>query len=314
MAKILVLLLVIGAIIMVSMQIMDSGSGSGNWRPRRDRVMRSEQERAQVDAQREITAAHVFQFVSRAIDDGRDVPGVGRFSLLQPEHWSKDGMTINDTSSDLEECRELAEIRSQAILQERFPAEAAEALAARLALEAERHYKMFKIGDQVNFLIRGGVGPGSAVAGMLVDVTEERVRVGSRLINRVDLDDDAQARIYPDVNERVKKNYVIMHSAREQAIRANRLDEIRHEVYPPIFATAGFIPDVTTANSDWQSGRVDAWIAPRMLAEKVQAALLTEASRRYFRENMAGRGYVFTNAGAGVQEWVPERVLRQQSR
>ncbi|MDD4539914.1 MAG: hypothetical protein PHT80_12925 [Lentisphaeria bacterium] len=314
MAKILVVLLVIGAIIMVSMHIMDSGSGTSDWRPRRDRVMRAEQERAQVDAQREITAAHVFQFVSRAIADGRDVTDVGRFSLLQPEQWSQDGVTINDTSCDLEECSDLAEIRSQAILQERFPAEPAEAMTARLALEAERQYAMYKIGDRVNFVIRGGIGPGSTVEGMLIDVTEERVRVGSRLINRIDMDDETQARFYTDVNERVKKNVVIMQSAREQAIRANRLDEIRCEVYPPVFTAAGFIPDVTTANSDWHSGRADAWIAPKALAEKVQAALLTEASWRYFRENMAGRGYVFTNAGAGVQEWVPERVLRKLSR
>jgi len=312
MGKILLLLLVIGAIIMVSMQIMDSGSG--DWRPRRDRAVQTERDRAETAAQNAITADDVCQFIARAIDEGRDVPGVGRFSILQPDHWSKDGLAINDTTSDLEQCRALAESRAQALLQERYPAETAEAMTWRLALEAERHYKMYKVGDKVSFVIRDGVGASSNVEGMLLDVADDRVRVGSRLINRIDIDEETQARLYADVNERMKKTYVIMQSAREQAVRANRLDEIRRVVYPPVFAAAGFIPDVTSTNSDWQSGRMDAWIAPRTLAEKVKAVLQAEESKKRFQENMTDRGFVFTNAGDGRPEWVPKRVLRKQHR
>jgi hypothetical protein len=289
-------------------------SSPSDWRPRRDRMVQEEHERAEIDAQREIDDAYVFDYVAQAIEEKRDIPGLARFSMLRAEHWSEDGQSVRDCDADREACGKEAERRSRERFQERYPAALIEASIERLTKEAEERFALYKLGDKVSFVIRGGRGPGSRVEGTFIELLEERLRIGNRLINRMDLDEETEARFYVEVHERVKRNYLIVQKAREQAILENRMDDIRQELYPPIFIEAGFIPDVTIANSDWRSGRLDTWITPQMLADKLQSTLQAQTRTRLFQENMARSGYVFADPGSGTAEWIPERVLRQQER
>lgn len=136
----------------------------------------------------------------------------------------------------------------------RSAAEAVESLAPRLAQlvnnkhpksareniirTAEERYGMYRKGDHVSFVLRGGVGAKTQVSGVVYDIGEERVHVGSRWFLLEDLPKPVRERFQPDEAQVNIRRYVETRLARFESARKTYARGVRRQ----LMAREGYVP------------------------------------------------------------------------
>lgn len=176
----------------------------------------------------------------------------------------------------------------------------------RVAAEIEQKFRMFKVGDLVNFTVRGGRGTNTSIDGTVQKITAERIRIGQRWIHRDDIPEEYQALFYEEVNAKLRKE----HEEREQRVYDAKVDnykfEERQERLPGELLKAFYVPDRRQKNASLKNPNPEAWISREetvnllyavmrkavgdKLRKEITEAKFTEAEYEYVKE---------------LKEWMP---------
>lgn len=207
-----------------------------------------------------------------------------------------------------------------------------QSLTASFGGEAEKRYRLYKVGDRVQFVIRGGRGMHTRVRGRLRHVTKRRVHVDERWIVRSDMDEEDLARFDPELSAIMKEKYVRVQTLRWLFKREDLKLEFEQQLIPKALREAGYVlsaaPSAQDADLAETGGKEDAeareegteraesidpedWVsAEEVFGKQFQAAL--EKKRRELRKEVqeevfTEHDYVYVTA-EGV--WVPRAVRR----
>lgn len=144
-----------------------------------------------------------------------------------------------------------------------------------LTEEGQKKYVMVKVVDgqpkpEVSFKLRGGKGVNTRVGGKLHQVTAERLRVGSRWINRMDLDDETSAMFYEDVNERFVKEYVQLEQRKYSAALENFKADWVMYLLPDELMADGYIPTSYMVKPEQrESPNLKVWISRKEFLQNI---------------------------------------------
>jgi hypothetical protein len=193
------------------------------------------------------------------------------------------------------------EKRIDAEAKKRFP----EAERMKFAKEAAKIYQLYKVGENISFTIRGGVGTNTNVSGKLYQVTELRIRVGSRWIVRSDISKETAAHFYADVSEHFQQRYIRVknhrYDAKIDAFKRSR----RKDLIPKALAAAGYI--VKPSRSKKSIKPAD-WVAKSDVVEylykRKRKAYKAKIQRQITEEVFAANGFLFV---AEQNEWMPKK-------
>ncbi|MBO7742014.1 MAG: hypothetical protein J6S21_05615 [Victivallales bacterium] len=209
----------------------------------------------------------VCDYITRSIADNVVLPGGADFRKLRGTEWIA---PIPHPALTMKQVRQAAEEAVQAEIEAHFSPEYQQEFRQKAAREAAEKFRMLTKGDSVDFVIRNGVGVGSQVTGKLTEVAAGYIRVGSRLITRMDIPQEVQARLWQNSHEEAIKEYC---SQRELALQADlkfaRIDAEK-KLYPDFYRKNGYVPDIFNPVSS-PDKVVDAhWISKRELYDKIQ--------------------------------------------
>lgn len=176
----------------------------------------------------------------------------------------------------------------------------------RVAQEIEQKFKMYGVGDHVQFVIRGGRGTNANVEGAVQKITAERVRVGLRWIHRNDIPEDYQALFYEEVNAKLRKEY----EEREQRVYDARVDnykfEQRQERLPGELLKAFYVPDRRKQNASLKNPNPEAWISREetvnLLYAAMRKAVGDQLRKKITEEKFAEAEYEYVKE---LKEWMP---------
>lgn len=162
--------------------------------------------------------------------------------------------------------------------------------------EAEEKYALWKKGDEVSFLIRGGRGRTPSVTGTLRHVSPTRVQVDNRWVARQDIDRKTLARLDPDIHESVVNAQVRKKSITRQIDRERLYDEAYPTLGKSLMEESHYVR--------WK-GR---WVAADELFEKAleyhRRKLAKEIRPDIEREVFTKNDYVQSDG-----QWVPKGLL-----
>lgn len=161
---------------------------------------------------------------------------------------------------------------------------------------AEEQYELWKEGEQVSFVIRGGRGPNTLVEGRLRHVGVERVQVGNRWISRSDIDEETLARLDPQIHQDVVEAYVRRKAMTRQLARERLFEEKYPEHGKRLMKESNYV--------QWKGQ----WMPAVELFEKAleyhRGTLADEIRPRIEQEIFGENGYVQREG-----EWVPKNLL-----
>ena len=177
--------------------------------------------------------------------------------------------------------------------------------------EAEAKYKMWQRNDDVEFVIREGIGTDTTVKGKLYEVSSERVKVfPRRTVNFRDLNDETKARLYKFYHDKEVEEYVANANRRyDTQIEGYKMDE-REKRLPGSYLKSGYIPNLTTIIENgvvnkrrlglrMESPNPDHWVSRKDYVNDVYKALREETAARLKDEEanrvFKAKGYMKVN-------------------
>ncbi len=191
--------------------------------------------------------------------------------------------------------------------------------------EAADKYRMYKIGEEVSFPIRGGLGPNAVVKGRFIELTQMRVRVGTRTILRDDIAPEVQAHFWEDVNEEFRTRYIRVQNAQYDAKIAEFKKQKRETMLPEALRAARYLhapkeqldllrralqlPDPSTRKGERELAE---WFPEHDILEMVYAkrreAREAEVKDKITEQVFMSNGYeLVENEMDGTKEWMPKK-------
>jgi hypothetical protein len=171
---------------------------------------------------------------------------------------------------------------------------------AEFVATAEGMYKPVKVGESIEFTLRGGVGPNARVAGRVMRVSAERLQVGTRWIATRDVEDDVLARLLPEVRTKKIEEYVERETRRYRVQRDRVAEEARTRLTPKEMKAAGYVP--------MQEGKKTVWVPAKAVydaeLERRQKVAAETARKRLEPELFKASQYQFYE-----NEWMPRAVV-----
>ncbi|OGV89382.1 MAG: hypothetical protein A3K19_33820 [Lentisphaerae bacterium RIFOXYB12_FULL_65_16] len=162
----------------------------------------------------------------------------------------------------------------------------------KLGAETREKFRVFKVGDRVSFRTMAPLGKDAPVDGILVAVSEQKIHVGSRWIDRGDVPEEIQARFYPDLAARAADQYVKAKLAAVKKAREAYAAAGHRKLTPIFFGNAGYAQHPDTG----------AWTASQevieLLRERKIAAITTEIG--------TARGYILKDG-----QWTKKTFLEK---
>ncbi len=148
----------------------------------------------------------------------------------------------------------------------------------RIEEEAEEKFQGYKVGQRVAFLqLRGSRGANAYIENKLLRaINEERIMIGNRYVIREDLSEEDQAKFYPDVRERLKKNYIESNKRKIDAEVASRISELCYQNTPVKFLEENYIPDITKPTASLRSAKPEYWIAKKTFIDRFSSELVRQ--------------------------------------
>ena len=121
---------------------------------------------------------------------------------------------------------------------------------------AEERYGMYRKGDRVSFVLRGGVGAQTQVSGIVYNIGEERVHVGSRWFLLEDLPKPVRERFQPDKAQANVRRYVQARLARFERAR----DAYERGVRRQLMARDGYVPVNDNKGAETEAPTQPDWV------------------------------------------------------
>lgn len=250
--------------------------GEGNWQ-----------------AERAALQAKVNQRVGQLIDQELTKQTVAKFLGL--------GWPVAPPTARKDEIVKRIEEEVEEEARAKFP----EARRSEFAKEAEEKFRVFQPGDLVpEFQLGRTVGTNTIVReGSLYQVTEQRIRVGSRWLIRDDLTEEMQARFYEDLSDDYKRRYInVKNNQYNESIRLFKRDELAKRL-PQALLRAGYFP---RGRENMTSIDPNNWLARTEIVDMLYAArrkqLEANLAPRVAKEVFEASGYEFV---AENKEWMP---------
>lgn len=190
------------------------------------------------------------------------------------------------------------EKRVQEAVDRKYPLEEAR---QRYEKEAEKEYTMYEKGDKVSFVLRGGIGRGSAVVDEpFIEKTESRVHCGRRWVIREDMSRETQARFYKDVNKQMQERYVRVQMIQYKNKRERYADRVRRRLIFQEFPEANYI----------YNKRQKYWIAKKELLDKA-VAHHRKQKRRKIKPKIEEQVFKANNYVLKDGQWMPQGVAAE---
>ena len=185
---------------------------------------------------------------------------------------------------------------------------------------AETKYHLYKINDRVPILvIRNGRGAGSTIENKrLRGVTDLQIQLGNRFIIRDDISPEDQAMFYPEVNERLKQDYITNRVGQVWAEVDNMIRQECLENTPMEFLAANYVPDISKPNASLRTAKPEYWIPKKQFVAAfrkkiieqrvilyINRTLPTVMRTQYPEDKYGPLFYVQTEDGTAM-EWIDE--------
>ncbi|OGV67470.1 MAG: hypothetical protein A3K18_29125 [Lentisphaerae bacterium RIFOXYA12_64_32] len=176
----------------------------------------------------------------------------------------------------------------------------------RYKKDAAEKYKLFQPGDEVEFVIRGGVGPNTNVKGKLREVQAGAILINnpSRRIARTDIEEETLARFYADLSEKyIERDLRVKMIHRNNNIEGTT-KELQLKYYPQAYREAGYVP---RRKEFAKSIKPEYWVAKSDVLdhfyEKEKAAKIDEITGQIRQDVFTEAGWIFNEK---LGEWTPK--------
>jgi hypothetical protein len=160
----------------------------------------------------------------------------------------------------------------------------------RLGAEAQAKYRVYKVGERVSFRTMAPLGKDAPVEGMLIAVSEAKIHVGNRWINRNDVPEEVQARFYPELASRAADRYVKTRLAQVRQAREAYAAAGYRKLTPAFFRDAGYALHPDTG----------AWTAATEIVDLLRARKIEAIAT----DVCTARGYVLKDG-----KWVKKTLI-----
>ncbi|MGN0867121.1 MAG: hypothetical protein ACI4SG_05540 [Oligosphaeraceae bacterium] len=252
-------------------------------------------------------ASQIPQLARRRIKD----PKLGDFSLLRIPgiilDWEKNynrtpPKSLQDIVEDVAiEAEEEAEAQLRPEEQKR-----------QIRLFAEEHFVMVKLKEKVSLVLRGGHGTSVEIVNQPFNgANDEYVVLGTRQVIKEDLDPDDQARFYPEINAKMKEDYIRNNLGKVDADMASRIDKYIYDNTAKEFRANYYVPDISKPTASLRTAKPEFWIPMKDFVEKVRATYVDRMVEQYkiteFPQWMQQQGYYLVDKEDKTgKEWVDE--------
>lgn len=174
--------------------------------------------------------------------------------------------------------------------------------------EAADKYRMYEVGEEVSFSIRGGMGPNALVKGRLYEKTKQRIKAGSRFVLRTDMDAETQSHFWEDVNEDFRKRHIRVQNTQYDAKISAFKEEQRETKLPEALRAAHYIRDPKKP----KSLKLSDWVAEADVLDffykKQSEAYEAEVKPKITEQVFVSNGYeLVEDTINGTKEWMPKK-------
>ncbi len=261
----------------VALSVLLAGCSRQEAETPEEKAAREAREAVEKATRTSVTDEMALRFIDEKLKEMAVVPGLGDFRVLVGTEWSRFPAPPVEAAMDIQKrVREAGEARVDQALRA-IRAEEDEIRKA-LTAAAEAAHPMFKTGDEVELtLVRKGAG--TLVSGRLGDVGADNAMVGRRMVPKIDLSEEDQARIFPAEHAAMIRRIVDKQFARRLAEGREAAEEgLDSEVRQALLA-GGYVPDIAVE----QEGRADArrWTGALALVKRVRQFLQSPAGRAF---------------------------------
>lgn len=195
---------------------------------------------------------------------------------------------VKEVTATYAELRQRVARQVQKEVLEKFPENPVDQFKA----EAKKKYPAKKIGEEVSFVIRQGKGSNPEVEGAFMEVTEDRVKIGSRWVLKDDIRQEDLVKFDEELRKELRERYVLRQNARHNAKRQEFIDKRRKELYRQALLDAEY--------QKWRGKYVD---ATKVLDKAIEERVKEKAERirpGLEREMLQDAGFVLKDG-----EWKP---------
>lgn len=306
--------------------------------------------RAKID--RELSERMVLSAITANVRARRNVRGLGNFALLRRSgievDWrnvtkapakSKDKIVTDienetrrqalDKFYSLDELEDFlptrAEIsamskREQKAMNEEERRKFALRKKTSAEAEADERFRLYKVGEKVDVLLRGGIGANAQIEqARYKGCDDERILLGDRIIIRSDLTDDEQAHFYEEVNSEVKERYIQSVVGRRESEMESYVTALQNRLKPEQFLQCGYVPDIAQPTASLITAKPQFWMEKRELYRRCRSYLINAKVKQFEAEKlpeiMRQRGYIEVPTTDGKsKEWITEaEKLRREN-
>jgi len=174
--------------------------------------------------------------------------------------------------------------------------------------EAAAKYRMYEVGEEVTFSIRGGMGPNATVKGRLYEKTKQRIKASNRYVLRTDMDPETQSHFWEDVNEDFRKRYIRVQNTQYDAKISAFKDEQRQTRLPEALRAAHYIRDPKKPKSlklaDWVAESDVLEFFYKKQTQDYEAEVKPKITEQVFVSN----GYELVEDSINnTKEWMPKK-------
>ena len=191
---------------------------------------------------------------------------------------------------------------------------------------ADERFRMYEMGERVTLMLRQGRGASAEINNKpLRGVNDERVQLGDRFIIREDLDEEDQAKFYPDVNARLKEEYIINQTGKIDVEIESMIAQECYDNTASAFLAGNYVPDIMKPTASLRTAKPEFWISKFDFVQRVRKKVI-DARVELFKATempakMEGQGYILMPTKDGKvnprygsnKEWVDlaEKAARE---
>ncbi len=258
-------------------------------------------------------AGQIPQLARRRLKD----PQLGDFSLLRIPgidlEWEKNynrtpPKSLQDIVDDITiEAEEEAEAQVRPEEQKR-----------QIRRFAEEHFTLVKLNEKVSLVLRGGQGTSVEIVNQpFRGANDEYVLLGFRQIIKEDLEPEDQARFYPEINAKMKEDYIRNNLGKVDADLASRIDKYIYDNTAKEFRANYYVPDISKPTASLRTAKPEFWIPMKDFVEKVRITnverLLEQYKATEFPQWMQQQGYYLVDKeDKSGKEWVDEQEKQRR--
>ncbi len=218
----------------------------------------------------------ICAYIQEKVDNMEMVRGIGNFQVLADTDWT---YPVDGPAKSLKAVRQDSEALIEAEMNKKFTPADQQAFETQALKEAEEKYRMYKKGDRLEIVRRGGVGPQARVSGILMDVQVDKIRLSSKWIPQVDLSPEMSARLIPKFHKKAVEDYCTAKRKKYAAQKAFERQQVEDKIVAEGYFNAGYIPNIFNPDANMGKRSPEFWISKPAFMEKVRKFLVDKGIR-----------------------------------